>query len=218
MTTPHPKYRLAVFVSGSGTLLESMLDHDLAVSMAVADRECRGLKVADQHGVDSVLWDRTEYGWSEQAKWEDKPMSGEYSDKRRHYSTALASFLNDEGITLVAMAGFETVLSDEFFNTFKGLVLNSHPALLPSFKGGHAVRDALKFGAKVTGTTIHVATASVDDGTIIGQWAVEILPDDDESSLHERIKVVERKQYFEILDRMQREGIEAYLPDYQQPR
>ncbi len=217
MTTQHPKYRLAVFVSGSGTLLESMLDHDLAVSLVVAEQDCRGLKVAKSAGVETLLWRREDFGWTEESRWQDKPMRGEYSEMRRKFSKSLAEHLNIQGINLIAMAGFETVLSDEFFNTFKGLILNSHPALLPSFKGGHAVRDALKFGAKVTGTTIHVATASVDDGTIIGQWAVEILPEDDEASLHERIKVVERKQYFEILDRMQREGIEAYLPDYKQP-
>lgn len=213
--TTKPQLKLAVFVSGTGSLLEHMLMNGLEVSLVVAEQDCRGLKVAESSGVETLLWRREDFGWTEESRWQDKPMRGEYSQMRRKFSKALAQHLNIQGINLIAMAGFETVLSDEFFDTFRGLILNSHPALLPSFKGGHAVRDALEFGAKVTGTTIHVATAKVDDGTIIGQWAVEIKPDEDEASLHERIKQIERVRYYEILDRMLREGIQAYLPDYE---
>ena len=78
-------------------------------------------------------------------------------------------------------------------------MLNTHPALLPSFPGWHGVRDALAHGVKVTGCTVHVATREVDAGPILAQEAVDVLPDDDESSLHERIKVVERRLYVETI-------------------
>jgi phosphoribosylglycinamide formyltransferase 1 len=92
------------------------------------------------------------------------------------------------------MAGFGTVVPG-LTDAYPGRVLNSHPALLPAFKGWHAVRDALAAGVKVTGTTIHVATAEVDDGPILAQEAVPVLPDDTEESLHERIKQVEWRLY-----------------------
>ena len=92
------------------------------------------------------------------------------------------------------MAGFGTVVPD-LPAAFPGRVLNSHPSLLPAFKGWHAVRDALEHGVKVTGTTIHIATAEVDEGPILAQETVEVLPDDTEETLHERIKQVERRLY-----------------------
>jgi phosphoribosylglycinamide formyltransferase 1 len=93
------------------------------------------------------------------------------------------------------MAGFGTVFAAPVFEAFPGRILNTHPALLPSFKGWHAVRAALEAGVKVTGCTVHVATLEVDDGPILAQEAVPVLPDDDETSLHERIKDVERRLY-----------------------
>ena len=103
------------------------------------------------------------------------------------------------------MAGWGTILSSAAFEAFPGRIINTHPALLPSFKGWHGVRDALEAGVKVTGCTVHVATEAVDDGPILAQEAVPVLPEDDEASLHERIKEVERRLYTqtiaEILER-----------------
>ena len=93
------------------------------------------------------------------------------------------------------MAGFGTILSNPFFDAYEGRVLNTHPSLLPSFPGWHAVRDALQHGARITGCTVHIATLEVDAGPILAQAAVEIRDDDDEASLHERIKLVERDLY-----------------------
>ena len=93
------------------------------------------------------------------------------------------------------MAGFGTILSQPMHDAFGGRILNTHPALLPSFKGWHAVRDALDYGVKVTGCTVHVAGLDVDTGPILAQEAVPVLPDDTESTLHERIKAVERRLY-----------------------
>jgi len=97
------------------------------------------------------------------------------------------------------MAGFMTILAPEFFDTYKGLLLNIHPALLPKYKGERAVADALEAGETVTGSTIHVATAELDAGPIIAQEKVDIEPDDTVSTLHERIKEIERPLYSRVL-------------------
>jgi len=102
---------------------------------------------------------------------------------------------------VVAMAGFGTILSPEMFTAFPGRILNTHPALLPAFKGWHPVRDALAAGVPVTGMTVHLATESVDDGPILAQEKVPVVPGDTEASLHERIKSVERRLYPQTIRR-----------------
>ncbi|MBV9662072.1 MAG: phosphoribosylglycinamide formyltransferase, partial [Acidimicrobiales bacterium] len=97
--------------------------------------------------------------------------------------------------------GFGTVLSGSLFDVFPGRVLNTHPALLPAFKGWHAVRDALAYGVKVTGTTVHIATEEVDAGPILAQETVPVEEGDTEATLHERIKEVERRVYPEAIRR-----------------
>jgi len=93
-------------------------------------------------------------------------------------------------------------VTDDLHRHFSGRVLNTHPSLLPDFKGWHAVRDALASGATTTGCTVHVATEALDDGPILAQVAVAIAPDDDESTLHERIKSVERTLYPDVLTKV----------------
>jgi phosphoribosylglycinamide formyltransferase-1 len=90
-------------------------------------------------------------------------------------------------------------LGQAAFDAYEGRIVNTHPALLPAFKGWHAVREALAAGVKVTGCTVHVATLAVDDGPILAQEAVDVLPDDDEATLHERIKTVERRLYIDTI-------------------
>ena len=109
--------------------------------------------------------------------------------------TGVASDLLIHDIDLVVMAGYGTIFGEAIHAAFPDRILNTHPALLPSFKGWHAVRDALDYGVKVTGCTVHVATLEVDAGPILAQEAVPVLSDDDEASLHERIKAVERRLY-----------------------
>ena len=99
------------------------------------------------------------------------------------------------------MAGFGTILGPDIFSVYPGRILNTHPALLPAFKGWHAVRDALAAGVKVTGCTVHVATEIVDEGPILAQEAVMVETDDTEATLHERIKEVERRLYPETIRR-----------------
>ena len=172
--------RLAVLVSGTGTLLEAILADATPVSAVVADRPCRGLEVAAAAGVPGELVERTDF-----TKGFD----------REAYTDLVVKALLAHEIDLVAMAGFMTVLAPSAFDAFPGRILNTHPALLPAFKGAHAVRDALAAGVKVTGCTVHVATAEVDAGPILAQEAVPVLPGDDEATLHERIKEVERRLY-----------------------
>jgi phosphoribosylglycinamide formyltransferase-1 len=100
------------------------------------------------------------------------------------------------------MAGFGTIVTAAFHDAFVGRVLNTHPSLLPDFKGWHAVAQALESGVSQTGCTVHVATEALDDGPILAQRRVEVLADDDESSLHERIKAVERELYPTVVSRV----------------
>ena len=104
------------------------------------------------------------------------------------------------------MAGFGTILAKPIFDRFAGHILNTHPALLPSFPGWHAVDDALSYGVKVTGCTVHVATEEVDAGPILAQEAVAVRPDDTAASLHERIKAVERRLYIQTIREILQRG------------
>jgi phosphoribosylglycinamide formyltransferase-1 len=106
---------------------------------------------------------------------------------------------------LVVSAGFMKLLGPAVLGSFT--VVNTHPALLPSFPGAHAVRDALAYGAKVTGCTVHVVDAGVDTGPVIAQTAVDVRDDDSEESLHERIKTVERQLLVDVVGRAAREGL-----------
>ena len=175
--------RLAVLVSGSGTILEAMLARTLQVAVVASDRPCRGIEIATHAGITTIELDRAAYGGFTDAF------------DRERYSRDLAAALQRHDIDLVAMAGFGTVLTASFHEAFPGRVLNTHPSLLPDFKGWHAVRAALEAGAKETGCTVHIATPALDDGPILAQERVEILPTDNEASLHERIKQVERELY-----------------------
>jgi phosphoribosylaminoimidazolecarboxamide formyltransferase/IMP cyclohydrolase len=176
--------RLGVLASGQGTLLEALLEAGLRISILVADRECRALEVARGAGVPSELVQRESFG---------------PGFDRAAYTRRVVRRLEDSGVDVVAMAGFGTVLSPEIIAAFPGRVLNTHPALLPAFKGWHAVRDALAAGVAVTGTTVHVATETVDEGPILAQEQVPVLPGDTEETLHERIKTVERRLYPETI-------------------
>lgn len=182
--------RIAVLASGSGTLLEAMIEAELPIALVLSDRPCRGLEIAPPR-VPAVLLERTD--WS--------------SDfDRDAYARKVVDVLGEHDIELVAMAGFGTVLGSPIFDEFGDRIINTHPALLPAFPGWHAVRQALTYGVKVTGCTIHVATPTVDDGPILAQEAVLVEPTDDEASLHERIKVVERRLYVDTIKKIQARG------------
>jgi phosphoribosylglycinamide formyltransferase-1 len=182
---------VAVLASGSGTILDAMIEAGVPVEVVVVDRPCGATEVAARHGVDAEVVERTSFG----ADFD-----------RDGYSRRMVEVLEDRGIDLVVMAGFGTILSKPMFEAFEGCILNTHPALLPAFKGWHAVPAALEAGVKVTGCTVHVATEEVDDGPILAQEAVAVLPDDTVESLHERIKVVERRLYVDTVKRILERG------------
>jgi len=185
------------------------LHADLPVAVVVADRPCRGLEIASEADVRSVLVDRRDFGGF-----------GESFDRRR-YTEELVKTLVANNVDLVAMAGFGTVVSKELHDAYPGRVLNTHPALLPAFPGWHAVEDALAAGARVTGCTVHLATLETDSGPILAQEQVPILPGDTAATLHERIKTVERRLYpatvRRVLKEMQEDPVSAGLTARSRP-
>lgn len=183
-------HKLTVLVSGTGTIMASMIRKKIPIELVIADRDCKGLGIAAKHKIAVVLVDRRIYGWNPK-----KP--GNFN--RDKFCIEITKHLNERRITIVAMAGFMTILSQKFFDNFKGIVLNTHPALLPSFPGAHATRDAINYGVKVSGCTIHMVTPKVDEGKILAQEVVKVLPDDTEESLQERIKKKERVLYPKVL-------------------
>lgn len=187
-------HQLAVLVSGSGTIMDAMFTRGVPIRLVAADRPCRGIELARKHGAETLIIDRRDYGWISGVAPEKQPSFG-----RSEFSADFADTLYDKGIDLVAMAGFMTVFAQPFFDVMGGQVLNTHPALLPSFPGAHGVRDALAYGVKVTGFTLHLATEVVDHGPILEQAAIRVEDDDTEESLQERIKVLEREIYPRVL-------------------
>ncbi len=173
--------RIVVLISGTGTNLEALIDacHRGEVPgdvvAVVADRDCLGLTLAKRRGIAAALVEPKNF------------------DSRDDWSLTLrdrvASFRPD----LVVSAGFMRILSPVFVDAFEDRLLNVHPSLLPAYPGAHAVRDALADGASETGTTIHFIDHEVDHGPIVLQARVPIEGDDDEASLHERIKEQEHR-------------------------
>jgi phosphoribosylglycinamide formyltransferase-1 len=190
-----------VLVSGSGTILEAMLEAGVEVTLVAADRPCRGLDVARVAGVTALLVDRQKFG------------GFRATFDRGAYSVELARVLKEDRIDLVAMAGFGTIVTGDFHRAFPGRVLNTHPSLLPDFPGWHAVAASLRAGVRESGCTVHVATESLDNGPVLAQRHVKVYPDDDESSLHERIKIVERALYPEVIARVMASLAQGREPD-----
>ena len=176
--------RLGILASGTGSILSAILESGLTVAAVILDRSCPAADVAERAGVPVEVVERESYGPSF-----DRPA----------YTHRVVDALKRHQIDVIAMAGFGTILAPAFFSVYPGRVLNTHPALLPAFKGWHAVRDALAAGVKVTGCTVHVATEVVDDGPILAQEAVVVEAADTEATLHERIKSVERRLYPETI-------------------
>ena len=145
------------------------------VAAVVADRDCTGLRLAEQRGLDAHLVDFASF--TEREKW----------------SMALRDLVQSYEPDLVVSAGFMRILAPVFVDAFSGRLINLHPALLPAFPGAHGVRDALEHGVKVTGSTVHFVDHLVDHGPILLQEAVPVRGDDTAESLHQRIKEVEHR-------------------------
>jgi phosphoribosylglycinamide formyltransferase-1 len=185
-----------VLVSGSGTNLQALIDaiasdpgYGARVVAVGADREgIAGLERAARAGLPTFV--RRVKDYPDRAAWD----------------LALAQAVCDHEPDLVISAGFMKIVGKEFLARFGGRFVNTHPALLPSFPGAHGVRDALAYGVKVTGCTVHFVDDGVDTGPIIAQGVVEVRDDDDEGALHERIKDVERRLLVDVVGRLARDG------------
>jgi phosphoribosylglycinamide formyltransferase-1 len=175
--------RLAVLVSGSGTILRAMFEAGLPVTTVLADRPCPALALAEEYGAAPELVDRNAYGG----------FGAEFD--REGFTTTVTAVLVAHQVDLVAMAGFGTIMTQAIHSAFPNRILNTHPALLPLFPGWHGVRDALAAGVRETGCTVHLATLETDAGPVLAQEVVPVLAGDTEETLHERIKVVERALY-----------------------
>ncbi len=187
---------IVVLVSGSGTLLQALLDasrdpsYGVDIAAVGADRDdIEGLRRAERAAVTTFV-----------------ERVGTHRD-RAAWDAALAVRLDALAPRFVVSAGFMKILGPQVLA--RHTVINTHPALLPSFPGAHGVRDALAHGVKVTGTTCHVVDAGVDTGPILEQRAVRVEPTDDEASLHERIKVAERDMLVDVVAAIARGGIAA---------
>ncbi len=175
---------IGVLCSGRGTNLQSIIDAAAAgqikapIGVVITDKPgVMALERAEKAGIPAVCIDRKQYG------------------SREEFDGALLAELKKYGVTLVCLAGFMRILTAGFIRAYEGRILNIHPALLPSFKGAHAHRDALAYGAKVSGCTIHFVVEDMDAGLIILQAAVPVMEGDDEDSLGARVLVEEHKLY-----------------------
>lgn len=178
--------RLVVLVSGGGTNLQALIDapgDSFDIVGVVADRDdAGGLDRAAAAGIPT----RVVVPQPDRAAWD----------------RALASSLADFAPDWIVCAGFMRILGPAVLDAFPWRIVNTHPALLPAFPGAHGVRDALAYGARVTGCTVHLVDAGVDTGPILAQGAVDVREGDDEAGLHERIKVVERELLVDIVTRL----------------
>jgi phosphoribosylglycinamide formyltransferase-1 len=191
---PSAPSRLVVLASGTGSLLQSLLaaavgDYPARVVAVGVDRDCRAAQIAESAGLPAFT-----------------VRLGDHVD-RAAWDSALTDATAAHQPDLVVSAGFMKILGPQFLSRFPARVLNTHPALLPSFPGSHAVPDALAYGVRVTGASVHLVDAGVDTGPILAQRAVEVLPGDDEETLHERIKVVERRLLVDVLAAIATRGL-----------
>ena len=188
--------RVVVLVSGAGS--------NLAALLAAHGDDAYGARVV------GVVSDKAAAGGLEIARAAGIPTAvvapADFED-RAAWDRALARSVSVFSPDLVVSAGFMRILGGAFLTEFGGRTVNTHPALLPSFPGAHGVRDALAYGVRVTGATFHVVDAGVDTGPIIAQTVVEVRDDDDEESLHERIKVAEREMLVAQVGKVARGGL-----------
>tara|TARA_B100000530_G_C15889995_1_gene461016 strand:- start:429 stop:974 length:546 start_codon:yes stop_codon:yes gene_type:complete len=170
--------------SGSGTILQAIIQALIPVELVITDRECLAEKIAADHDIEHIRVERSSYG---------------KDFDRDAFTCEIRDTFIEKEIDLIAMAGFGTILSKPIYDVYANRILNTHPSLLPSFPGWHAVEEAIEYGVKVTGCTVHIATEEVDAGPILAQESISVFKDDTKETLHERIKEVERRLYIETL-------------------
>ncbi|MFC1621677.1 phosphoribosylglycinamide formyltransferase [Candidatus Omnitrophota bacterium] len=176
--------RIAIFCSGSGTNLQAIIDSKeqgyikAEIALVVSDiPDCFALKRAKKAGIQTFVLEKKDF------------------QSREDFDKAIVENLKAEKIDLVVLAGYMRLLSRDFIKEYKNRIMNIHPALLPSFKGTHGIKDAFEYGVKVTGATVHFVTEDMDAGPVILQTAVVVTEDDTEESLAEAIHKEEHKMY-----------------------
>jgi phosphoribosylglycinamide formyltransferase-1 len=176
--------RIAVFASGYGSNLQALIDFSKNVDLSgeivlvFSDKSSAfALKRAQNHGIKAVFLDPAQF-----------KTRGEFDEK-------IAGILEEEKIDLVVLAGYMLLIGQNIVKKFKNRIINIHPALLPSFKGTHGIKDAFDYGVKVTGVTVHFVDEGLDSGPIIMQQAVDVCEDDSSETLEEKIHEVEHKLY-----------------------
>lgn len=206
-------YTLIVLLSGSGSNLQALIDarHSGAlaaeIALVVSDR-------ADAYGLQRALAERIPTAFIPLPT----ASKAERQAVRAHWETRLLAMITAYQPDLIVSAGFMRVLSASFLERCTAPVINQHPALLPAtggdsvttasgvvipaLRGAHVVADALRLGLPSTGCTVHRVTPRIDDGPILAQTEVPILPTDDETTLHERIKTAERRMIVEVVQRL----------------
>lgn len=196
---------VVVMASGTGSLLESLLARAaepasaFRIAAVVVDRACRAAQVADHAGVPLIVCTLSDH--ADRSAWD------------LAVRDAVAAAEPDWVVT----AGFMKILGPRFLERFGGRIVNSHPALLPAFPGAHGVADALAYGVKVTGATVHLVDAGVDTGPVLAQVTVPVAATDTEDSLHERIKAVERVLLADVVTDLVTRGVvidgrKAHIP------
>jgi phosphoribosylglycinamide formyltransferase-1 len=191
---PSAPARVVVLASGTGSLLGSLIDaatgdYPARVAAVGADRDCRAIEIAKAASLPTFT-----------VRLTDHP-------GRDAWDAAITNATAAHSPDLVVSAGFMRILGPQFLSRFCGRILNTHPALLPAFAGAHGVADALAYGVKVTGCTVHLVDAGTDTGPILAQQSVPVLDGDDEETLHERIKVVERQLLVDVVAAVATRGV-----------
>jgi phosphoribosylglycinamide formyltransferase 1 len=191
---PSAPARLVVLASGTGSLLNSLLaaavdDYPARVVAVGVDRDCRATEIAAAASVPTFT-----------------VRLGDYPT-RDDWDAAITEATAAHSPDLIVSAGFMKILGPQFLSRFVGRTLNTHPALLPAFAGAHAVPEALAYGVKVTGCTVHLVDAGMDTGPILAQEPIAVLDGDSEETLHERIKVVERRLLVDVVAAMATRGV-----------
>jgi phosphoribosylglycinamide formyltransferase-1 len=165
---------IGVLVSGTGTNLQALLDAELPV-VAVASNRKDAPALARATGVPTAAFELADYA------------------DRSERDAAMASWLRDEGVRLVVLAGYMHLLTPAFLGRFPSAVVNVHPSLLPEFPGAHAVEEQLAAGVSESGATVHIVDEGVDSGPVLAQERVAVLPGDTAETLHERIQEIEHR-------------------------
>ncbi|MBS4729135.1 phosphoribosylglycinamide formyltransferase [Mycobacterium sp. SM1] len=183
---PTAPARVVVLASGTGSLLRSLIDaaagdYPARVVAVGTDRDCGAVAIAQAESLPAFTVRLTDY------------------PSRDAWDAALTGATAAHSPDLIVSAGFMRILGPQFLSRYLGRVINTHPALLPSFPGTHGVADALAYGVKVTGCTVHLVDAGTDTGPILAQRPVPVFDDDDEQTLHERIKVEERRLLADVV-------------------